>query len=185
MTSHERARPRFKKRTEVAQASVDPEALFGELPHSPDGVGALWSHQADQLRTYAADHVDSEDVALELPTGSGKTLVGLLISEWRRRSLKQRVVYACPTKQLAVQVFEKGVAQGIPVTLLLGSHRRWPPAEMTRYAMGDAVAITTYSTVFNLRPHLDDAQTLVFDDAHAGEGYVADAWAMRRGRTPS
>lgn len=80
MTSDERKRPRFKKRTEPAVAAVDPEALFGELPHSPDGVGALWSYQADQLRTYAAEHIDSEDVALELPTGSGKTLVGLLIN---------------------------------------------------------------------------------------------------------
>lgn len=182
MTSDERRRPRFKKRTEPAAAAVDPEALFGELPHSPDGVGALWSHQADQLRTYAAEHIDSEDIALELPTGSGKTLVGLLISEWRRRALAQRVVYACPTKQLARQVFEKAEAQGIPVTLLLGSHTSWPIAEVTRYAMGNAVAITTYSTIFNLRPHLNDAQTLVFDDAHAAEGYVADAWALSVGR---
>lgn len=44
----------------------------------------LWSEQADVLRIYAETHVDDHDVALELPTGSGKTLVGLLIAEWRR-----------------------------------------------------------------------------------------------------
>jgi Rad3-related DNA helicase len=29
--------------------------------------------------------IDAADLALELPTGTGKTLIGLLIAEWRRR----------------------------------------------------------------------------------------------------
>lgn len=49
---------------------------------------------------------------------------------------------------------------------------------MTRYSIGSAIAITTYSAIFNLNSHLGDAQTLVFDDAHAAEGYVAEAWAV-------
>lgn len=69
---------------EALVGAADPEALFGELPRTPKGVGALWSHQADQLRTYAEEHRDSADVALELPTGSGKTLVGLLIAEFTK-----------------------------------------------------------------------------------------------------
>ncbi|MGP4030070.1 DEAD/DEAH box helicase [Actinomadura sp. 3N407] len=173
-----RPRPRFRRRTEALVGAADPEALFGELPRTPKGVGALWSHQADQLRTYANDHRDSSDVALELPTGSGKTLVGLLISEWRRRTLGQRVVYACPTKQLARQVLQKANDQGIPAVLLTGSHGDWDQAELVRYTRGDVTAITTYSTIFNLNSHLADAQTLMFDDAHAAEGFVAEAWAL-------
>jgi Rad3-related DNA helicase len=173
-----RARPRFRPVSEQTITSADPETLFGELPRTPTGVGALWSHQADQLRTYAAEHRDTADVALELPTGSGKTLVGLLICEWRRRTLKQRVVYACPTKQLARQVLEKAKAQGIPATLLIGSHRYWDQAELGRYTRGEAIAISTYNAIFNLNSHLSDAQTLMFDDAHAAEGYVAEAWAL-------
>lgn len=173
-----RPRPRFRKRAEPVVGAADPEALFGELPRTPGGVGALWSHQADQLRTYAEEHRQTPDVALELPTGSGKTLVGLLISEWRRRTLGQRVVYACPTKQLARQVLSKANDQGIPAVLLIGSHRHWDQPELARYTRGDAIAITTYSAIFNLNSRLSDAQTLVFDDAHAAEGYVAEAWAL-------
>lgn len=173
-----RPRPRFKRRTEQAAGAADPEALFGELPRTPTGVGALWSHQADQLRTYASDHRETPDVALELPTGSGKTLVGLLISEWRRRTLGQRVVYACPTKQLARQVLQKASDQGIPAVLLIGTHWDWDQAELARYTRGDALAVTTYSAIFNFNSHLADAQTLVFDDAHAAEGFVAEAWAL-------
>jgi len=176
-----RPRPRFRKRAEPVVGAADPEALFGELPRTPKGVGALWSHQADQLRTYAEEHQQTPDVALELPTGSGKTLVGLLISEWRRRTLGQRVVYACPTKQLARQVLNKANDQGIPAVLLIGSHWYWDQAELARYTRGDAIAISTYSAIFNLNSYLSDAQTLVFDDAHAAEGFVAEAWALSVG----
>ncbi|MEU6248385.1 DEAD/DEAH box helicase [Glycomyces sp. NPDC047010] len=174
----ERPRPRFRKRTEQPVGATDPEALFGELPRASNGVGALWSHQADQLRTYAEMPQETPDVALELPTGSGKTLVGLLISEWRRRTLRQRVVYVCPTKQLARQVLKKADDQGIPAVLLIGPHGTWDQAELARYTRGDAIAISTYSAIFNLNPHLNDAQTLIFDDAHAAEGFVAEAWAL-------
>jgi hypothetical protein len=173
-----RTRPRFRRRAEATAATADPEALFGELPRTPYGVGALWSHQADQLRTYATEHRGTADVALELPTGSGKTLVGLLIAEWRRRTLSQRVVYACPTKQLARQVLQKASAQGIGAVLLTGSHWDWDQADLARYTGADAIAITTYSAIFNINSHLADAQTLVFDDAHAAEGFVAEAWAL-------
>jgi DEAD/DEAH box helicase len=130
------------------------------------------------LRTYAKDHRDTPDVALELPTGSGKTLVGLLIAEWRRRTLGQRVAYACPTKQLAHQVLQKANAQGILAVLLTGSHWDWDQAELARYTRGEALAVTTYSAIFNFHSHLGDAQTLIFDDAHAAEGFVAEAWAL-------
>ncbi|WP_199514910.1 DEAD/DEAH box helicase [Nucisporomicrobium flavum] len=176
-----RARPRFRRRTEPVAGAADPESLFGELPRTPSGVGALWSHQADQLRTYAQEHSTTADVALELPTGSGKTLVGLLVSEWRRRTLAQRVVYACPTKQLARQVLHKANAQGIPAVLLIGPHGNWDQAQLSRYTRGEAIAVTTYSAIFALRSYLDDAQTLVFDDAHAAESYVAEAWALSVG----
>ena len=58
----------------------------------------------------------------------------------------------------------------------------WNQAELAQYTRGDAIAITTYSAIFNLNSYLDDAQTLVFDDAHAAEGYVAEAWALSVGR---
>ncbi|WP_369679951.1 DEAD/DEAH box helicase family protein [Lentzea flaviverrucosa] len=46
---------------------------------------------------------NSADGAIELPTGAGKTLVGGLIGDFRRRVTGERVAYLCPTKQLARQ----------------------------------------------------------------------------------
>ena len=80
-----------------SQVSIkDPETLFRDLRDRT--VEGLLSQQADMLRKYM-EYIDKRDLALELPTGSGKTLVGLLIAEWRRRTKRERCVLLCPTKQ--------------------------------------------------------------------------------------
>lgn len=171
-------RPVFPTAARNQEATASPETLFGELPRRRAGVGALWSHQVDQLRDYHRDHLESADVALELPTGSGKTLVGLLIAEWRRRHYRHRVVYACPTKQLALQVAEAAGRQGIEAHALIDSHHDWDEREVMAYTRAQAVAVTTYSHIFNSHSKFSNAATVIFDDAHAAEGYVAEAWAL-------
>lgn len=49
-------------------------------------------YQAAMLDLYIKN-VDKKTVALELPTGSGKTLVGLLIGEYRRRKIKKKYCF--------------------------------------------------------------------------------------------
>lgn len=168
----------FLKGVAAVAPSASPEALFGDLPKLTTGVPALWSHQADQLRTYFDKHRAAPNVALELPTGSGKTLVGLLIGEWKRRALRHRVVYACPTVQLANQVARAARDQGIAVSLLTGRSAEWDRRDLQRYVAGERLAVTTYSHIFNTNPRFQDAQTLLFDDAHAAENYVAEAWSL-------
>lgn len=180
-----RPRPVFPTAVRAEEATASPETLFGELARRRDGVGALWSHQVDQLREYHRDHLDTADVALELPTGSGKTLVGLLVAEWRRRKYQSRVVYACPTRQLALQVAEAAERQGIKAHALIDSHHDWDPRQLTSYTRAQAIAVTTYSHIFNANSQFANAKTVVFDDAHAGEGYVAEAWSLEVKRTSS
>jgi len=156
-----------------------PEALFRELVRPPNGPPHLWVHQADLLRSYHRDHLRTSDVALELPTGAGKTLPGLLIAEWRRQAFSERVAYLCPTRQLARQVAEQATRYGIEVVVLVGSAQTWGEADRMRFVRGERVAITTYSAVFNSNPQIADAQTLVLDDAHAAEGFVAGAWTVQ------
>jgi hypothetical protein len=164
-----------------ASAPETPEDLYDTLPGTDAGVRHLWSHQADALRTYYEEHLDSQDVALEFPTGAGKTLVGLLIAEWRRQKFRERVAFVCPTNQLAHQAARKAEGYGVKVVLLIGSHREWPEADRAAFEAGTAVAITNYHHIFNSDPKLD-AQALVFDDAHAGEPVVAGRWKIEADR---
>ncbi|MEV7038319.1 DEAD/DEAH box helicase [Amycolatopsis sp. NPDC051061] len=168
----------FKGGAVTSPPPASPEALYSELIHTPLGIPGLWGHQVDILREYEGKHVNTPDLALELPTGTGKTVTGLLIADWVRRYRQVRTAYACPTRQLARYVSHTAGKEGIPVALLIGSHHDWPLEAQMSYTGAEAVAVTTYSTVFNSNPKLPLADLLLFDDAHAGEQYVGEQYAV-------
>lgn len=95
----------FKKISAPSLVPDSPDKLFLDLPRRK--IPDVLPHQREVMRNYAAQAVDAPDVALQLPTGSGKTLVALLIAEWRRRKNQERIVYLCPTRQLVNQVVEQ------------------------------------------------------------------------------
>lgn len=172
----------FKIPQTPTNGASSPEALFRALPRTPEGPPHLWSHQADLLRSYHDAHVETPDVALELPTGAGKTLVASLIAEWRRRERNERVVYCCPTRQLARQASTHATRYGVEVVTLSGASTQWSQADLLRYRNADVVAVSTYSHIFNSNPRLHDADTLILDDAHSGGDFVADAWTIEAQR---
>jgi hypothetical protein len=167
----------FQGKTKKVQQQFDsPEemSLRGPLPRTADAVSSLWSHQSDVLRAYAEKHQDTPDLALELPTGTGKTIPGLLISEWVRCKAQGPVLYAAPTRQLADQVLTTARNEGVPARLLVCSHHDWSPADETDVEGGETIAITTYSSIFNSSPKLPEPRLIVLDDAHAGEQFVGE-----------
>src|SRR4051812_37349134 len=90
--------------------SVDsPETLFRDIKTKK--IKGPLADQADLWRAYQEKALDLRDVALQLPTGGGKTLVGLVLGEWRRQKFGDRVVFLCPTRQLVNQVVEQANAQ--------------------------------------------------------------------------
>ncbi|UZK92681.1 DEAD/DEAH box helicase (plasmid) [Mycobacterium ulcerans] len=171
----------FVGRSKKVQQQFDtPEEIYlrGGLRRTGDAVSSLWIHQGDVLRAYAQKHQDTADIALELPTGTGKTLPGLLIAEWVRRKAAGPVLYATPTKQLARQVLATAHAEGVPARLLVGSHLHWNVTDHSDVDGGEAIAITTYSSIFNSRPKLPVPNLIVFDDAHAGEQFVGEHYSV-------
>lgn len=167
----------FRRVSASRSRPEDPEALFESLKKRP-GVQYLWSHQADVLRRYHDDCLDKRDVALELPTGAGKTLIGLLVAEYRRRKLDERALYLCPTRQLARQVGEQAEAYGIPARVILP--RGYDG--MDDFSVGDAIGVTTYKAVFNTGPRFGSPQAMILDDAHAAEDHITSLWSVRISR---
>jgi hypothetical protein len=167
----ERRRATFRRVARSHAAADNPRELFRDLPRDTD-VRFLWGHQDRILERYEA-HAGSKDIALELPTGTGKTLIGLLIAEWRRSARGERALYLCPTRQLAHQVGTLADRYGIDAKVCL------PPGYdgLARWHNGDATAISTYSALFNYNPRFT-AQAVILDDAHAAENYVADHWTV-------
>lgn len=174
--------PKFRTRSSVAAVADTPERLYDELPREAGAPDALWAHQADVLRAYHSSHLTTPDVALELPTGAGKTLPGLLIAEWRRRSLRHRVLYACPTQQLARQAAAAARKIGIDAAILVGSHHDWTTVDKLRYEAARDGGHHVQHSVQRSPGALEPAQTLLFDDAHAAEQFVAGAWSVEVNR---
>ena len=102
----------FTKAKHNVTSYATPGELYHDLPRRPGAVPGLWSHQSHMLKAYT-DSRNKPDLALELPTGTGKTLTGLLIAEWNRQKNNERVLYSCPTRQLAEQVRSAANREGI------------------------------------------------------------------------
>ena len=167
----------FKKTTKEAFSYKHPAEIFRDLTRRkyPD----VLPYQLEIMKKYVEVSESHSDIAFQLPTGSGKTLIGLLIAEWRRRKYNERVIYLCPTKQLANQVAEQAAdIYDIPAVLLVGSQKDFLPTDSTAYKQADKIAITTYSALFNINPFFKDADIILLDDAHTSENYISSQWSM-------
>ncbi|SEO30734.1 Replicative superfamily II helicase [Paracoccus alcaliphilus] len=167
----------FKKNRSKQDIHDNPIDLFRSL--SRRKFPTEMPHQRAIIESYVKESLKSKDVALQLPTGSGKTLVGTLIGEWRRRKFNQRVVFLCPTRQLVNQTVEQCREKyGMDVLGFTGSKKIYDPSAIAEYRQCRKIAITTYQSVFNTRPFFDDADTIIIDDAHAAENYISKMWSL-------
>jgi len=156
---------------------ASPEALFNDCKKRK--YAGVLSHQADVLRAYQTNALDKPDVAFQMPTGSGKTLVGILLAEWRRRTFHERPLYLTPTKQLAFQVANEAREKyDIRVIPLVGKEASFSPDQQAAWEAGDAIVVTTYNGLFNVNPAFQDPQFIIVDDAHAAENYFATFWSL-------
>lgn len=168
----------FKDIKPTTTVPDSPDKLFLDLPRRK--IGGVLPHQQEIMRTYSTEAINDPDVALQLPTGSGKTLVGLLIAEWRRRKFNERVVYLAPTKQLVNQVVEQAEEKyGLTVHGFTGPNKDYDPTAKANYKSGAHIAVTNYSSLFNSSPFFDDADVIILDDVHAAENYISSLWSLK------
>ena len=114
-------------------------------------------YQAAMLDLYM-QNINKKSVALELPTGSGKTLVGLLIGEYRRRKNKEKVLFLCPTNQLVHQVVEQSnLKYGLKAIAFCGKQKDYSPKDKSNFLMAEAIGVTTYSSFFAVHSFFEDS----------------------------
>lgn len=153
---------------------IDPIKLFASLqPRDPD-VNDLWLGQGDSLREWHA-HRNLPDIAINLTTGAGKTLVGLLAAQSLVNETQAGVVYVCASLQLVHQTATKALSYGLPVTTYTAESR----FSNTLFQEGRAPCITTYQAVFNgLTRRWKDAVAIIFDDAHSATHIIRDQFTL-------
>ncbi|MCY9218759.1 DEAD/DEAH box helicase, partial [Bacillus haynesii] len=160
-----------------------PQEMYKDNKKKTKKIKGPLDYQSKMIDFYMGEALNKKDVAFELPTGSGKTLVGLLIGEFRRRKNKEKVVYVCPNNQLVHQVVEKANnVYGIKVHGFTGKKDNYDPTSEAAYMTAEAIAVTNYSSIFNTSSFFSDADILIFDDAHSSESYIASNWSLEISR---
>ena len=157
---------RMSKQDEMFDAKVDWQARLRAKKSAK--FEELYPAQEAALNAYSAEFVNEPNVAIELPTGSGKSLIAAMILDFWKEQGKRTAVLCC-TKNLARQFKEEADALGVPTILFEGSKTGWKTADKFKYARGQAVAILNYWGYINQSPGIDPADILVLDDAHLAE----------------
>lgn len=140
-----------------------------------------WLQQTQVLQKYEKEFLKAPNVAIEMPTGTGKTLVGLTIAHYKQNTERLKVVYLCPNKQLARQVHEEAKKNNINTCLITNSktHKEnFSPADIDKYNQAKSIAITTYSGLFNINPKTQKPDVIICDDINAAEDAINSMWTI-------
>lgn len=146
---------------------------------APIEFDELWPWQLDVLARVPVD--GTSDVAIELPTGAGKTVVALLIAEEFRERTGKPIGYLTGTKQLTQQVKGEADRLGVPAVGFQGSKRDWSEDAVTDYEFGAAIGVMNFWNYFNESPGVGGAGLLILDDVHLAEGPLRDFFTVTIG----
>lgn len=165
----------FKLSVPPSKKPIDPLEIFNKLTLR-GSIENIWEPQADALREWYKVSASS-DIVVQMNTGGGKTLVGLLIAQSLVNTTKGRVLYVCPNNQLVEQTAERVKELGLGVAIRYKS--TWVNREA--FDSGDAFCLTNYATLFNgksiFRNEMIDG--VVFDDAHVAENTIRSQFTLK------
>jgi len=137
--------------------------------------------QQRALEAFDALRATNTDIGIELPTGSGKTLIALLIAD-QALDEGRSVAYLTGTKQLAEQAVDQAKLLGLDVELFFAGNYR--AKSLLAYNNAESVGIMNYWAYFNTNPRVEPADLVIFDDAHLAEQALAGLFTVRIPRSP-
>lgn len=171
--------------------SIQPESFTYATPqemyqdNKMKRIKGLLDYQSRMIEQYVSAEA-SRSIAFELPTGSGKTLIGMLIGEFRRRKNHERVLYLTPTNQLVKQVVDQANSHyGLNATAFCGSQRNYSSQDKSKFLAAESIGVTTYSSFFASYSFFDGVDILIMDDVHSSEEPIISNWTIdiREGET--
>ena len=170
----------FKKQLKqgIKELQKNPIDIYDTLDRSAS-VGPLRPVQLTILKKWYEERRDDKELIIKLPTGAGKTLIGLLILKSKLNSGEGPCLYICPNNYLANQTKLEAERFGIEVCQFTQFNDI--PRE---FLDGKAILITTAQkffngmTVFGLDARYIEIGTIVLDDSHACIDIVNNAFSI-------
>ena len=171
----------FVTKKKVVFNYQSPVTMYHDNKSANKTIMGLLDYQRDMLEEYMKQY-SAKNLAIELPTGSGKTLVGLVIGEYRRRKEHEKVIFLCPTNQLVNQVVEHANSKyGIKAIAFCGKQSEYSEKNKADFLRAEVIGVTTYSSFFVQNTFFSDVDEIIMDDVHSSEGYIIDNWTLNIG----
>lgn len=157
--------------------------LFASLSR-PQGspIKGLWDVQKDIIDRYFASTEKSRFVAIELPTGSGKSIISLLLAKHSLVDMHRRVAIITSSNALSEQLKEQAVQLGIPAVVIKGT------GGLIQFDSARAASIKSYNRclsvgIINYWEYLygkevNSADVLLIDDADSFEDVAAQHYSL-------
>jgi hypothetical protein len=154
---------------------IDPLEIFKSLTLR-GSIENIWGPQQEALQIWHKKYRNHNDNIIEMNTGGGKTLVGLLVAQSLINELKGHVLYVCVNNQLVEQTMSKATECGISFSARYKSD--W--YEENSFNSAETFCITNYASVFNSRSvfHKMDIDAIIFDDAHVAENIIRSQFTL-------
>jgi tetratricopeptide (TPR) repeat protein len=153
---------------------IDPLEIFKKLTLR-GSIENIWEPQADALKEWHRNR-NGADILVQMNTGGGKTLVGLLMAQSLVNETKGHVFYVCPNNLLVEQTEDQ--AKEIGLSTATRYKGEWCNRE--GYESGNTFCITNYATLFNGKSIFrnEDIDALVFDDAHVAGNVIRGQFTL-------
>ncbi len=164
----------FTRRGGGGDRPTDPQAIFDRLTLR-GSVENLWGPQTAALAEWN-QHRTIADITIEMPTGGGKTLIGLLVAQAITNEARGRVLYACPNNQLV----EQTAAKASEVGLVVATYHDQTWTNEDAFNTGQVPCITSYASAFLAfrTSRTDGLEALILDDAHVAIGDLKSRFTL-------
>lgn len=154
---------------------TDPREIFKRRPSGDGAANDLWRGQAEALGTWFEKKRD--ETLIQLNTGAGKTIIGLLIAQSYVNQGISNVIYACGTIDLVHQTAREAKKLGLPVTCRVSGK-----FDNDQFEQAKAFCITTYQALLNPLSTFRGQRrpgAIIFDDAHVANRTIRETFTLQ------
>lgn len=154
---------------------INPIEIFEHLTLR-GSIENIWGPQQSALKEWHTEFRSNPDNVIQMNTGGGKTLVGLLMAQSLLNEKNGHVLYLCASNQLVEQTVQKATECGFDVASRYAG--KWD--KKLQFESADMFCITNYDTVFNGFSIFrnKDIKAIVFDDAHVAENRIRSKFTI-------
>lgn len=156
--------------------TIEPREIFMTLPSKAPGYGYPRDVQSEVWKKWF-DIRDEKNVILKMNTGSGKTVVGLLMLQSCLNEGKGPAIYAVPDQYLVKQVIEEARRLGISAT---------EDKDDYNYSNSKAILVTSIQTIVNGHSYFGMRESgnypigsIIIDDVHTCMDKITSQFMIR------